>query len=115
MTRKEIADVELDGLLDGTLRAAPKPRLSAGFTARALGRIEHEERRRDVFKRTSVLQAAFGISALIGTGFILAEIRWPGWLSPALLVSTPIVFLGLAFSRRFMPGISALIERRERA
>lgn len=114
MTEVKDMDFDVDKCIARTLKTAPKPRLSADFTATALERMERMDRRRDMFRRASKIQAIYWAIALVGTGFIISRIRWPGWISLVLLILTPFVFVGLASWRRFLPGIAILTDDRRK-
>jgi hypothetical protein len=102
---KEHETTDTDAIIAATLKTVPKPRLSAGFSAAVMDGLERDDRRRRACRRASVVGSVFWALALVGSGFIIAGIRWPGWMSLFLLALTPFVFFALASRIRILPRL----------
>ena len=115
MNERLDADPDLERMIAASFADAPKPRLSSGFAAKVLDECGRIDRRRERFRGARLVQAAVWAAAILGSGWIITGLRWPAWIPNAFLLLTPFVFVGLAFSRRILPEIAALIDLRRKA
>jgi len=100
MNREEAMTDPMERIVRETLADYPQPRLSAGFAAGIMGRIDRRERKREFVSGAGVVLGVYWAAVFAFSGFLLAGVKWPAWLSPALVALTPCVFLAAVAPRR---------------
>ena len=90
----------MDRVIRDTLADQPQPRLSAGFAAGVMGRIDRRERKREFVRGAGVVLGVYWAAVLAFSGFLLAGVKWPAWFPLSLAALTPCVFLATVAPRR---------------
>jgi len=100
----------VEKIIRDSLAASPPPKLSAGFKASVMDRLDRLERKREWVRGTGVILGVYWFAVLAFSGFVLAGIEWPAWSSPALVALTPFVFLAAAVPRRFFLRVARALS-----
>lgn len=100
----------IERIIRETLAGQPQPRLSAGFTAGVMGRIDRRERKRESVRGAGVVLGIYWAAVVVFSGFLLAGVKWPAWFSLALVALTPCVFLAAVAPRRLVLRVARALS-----
>jgi hypothetical protein len=100
MKREEAMTDPMDRIIRETLAGELQPRLSAGFTAGVMDRIERRERKRELVRGAGIVLGVYWAAVLAFSGFLLAGVKWPAWFPLSLVALTPCIFLAALAPRR---------------